>query len=100
MLNLLLILNYCLAPRATLIAENLALRQQVEVLKRHAPRLELRRRDRLFWVILRRLWSGWHSSLVLVSPETGVARMDGLIYAVIAEVISLHGTVAARLTSG
>jgi hypothetical protein len=42
MLNLLLILKYLLAPRATLIAENMALRQQVEVLKRHAPRLTLR----------------------------------------------------------
>lgn len=70
MLNLLLILKLLLAPRATLVAENLALRQQVEVLKRHAPRLKLRRRDRLFWVILQRLWSGWRSSLIIVNPET------------------------------
>ena len=35
---LFLILKDSLAPRATRIAENLALRQQVEVLKRHAPR--------------------------------------------------------------
>jgi len=67
---LFLILKYSLAPRATLIAENLALRQQVEVLKRHAPRLKLRRRDRIFWVLLQRFWKGWRSSLILVNPST------------------------------
>lgn len=67
---LLLILKYSLAPRATLIAENLALRQQVEVLKRHAPRLMLRRRDRIFWILLRRFWKGWRSSLIIVEPTT------------------------------
>ncbi len=67
---LLLILKYALAPRATLVAENIALMQQVEVLRRHAPRLKLRCRDRIFWVHLQRLWSGWRSSLVIVKPTT------------------------------
>ena len=28
--------------------------------------------DRLFWVTLRRLWSGWRKPLVVVTPETVV----------------------------
>ena len=26
--------------------------------------------DRLFWVVLSRLWSGWREILVIVKPET------------------------------
>ena len=58
--------------RAALALENLALRQQLAVLHRSAPRPKLRWRDRLFWVWLSRLWSGWREVLVLVKPETVV----------------------------
>ena len=61
-----------LAGRATLLAENLALRQQLAVLHRNAGRPRLRRRDRIFWVWLSGLWTGWRSALVLVQPETVV----------------------------
>jgi putative transposase len=56
--------------RSQLALENLALRQQLAVLSRERPRTALRRRDRLFWVCLSKLWSGWRSALVLVQPET------------------------------
>jgi hypothetical protein len=36
--------------------ENLALRQQVAVFKQSVKRPKLRPRDRLFWVLLSRLW--------------------------------------------
>src|SRR4029453_6888409 len=42
-----------------LVLENLALRHQLAVLQRSAPRLRLRRSDRLLWVLLARLWRGW-----------------------------------------
>jgi len=29
--------------------------------------------DRLFWILLRRLWSGWDRSLIVVKPETVIA---------------------------
>jgi hypothetical protein len=45
-----------------LVLENLALRHQLAV-QRSAPRLRLRRSDRLFWVLLSRLWSGWSDGL-------------------------------------
>ena len=46
-----------------LVAENLALRQQLAVLLRENPRPRLRWRDRLFWVWLSRLFSGWRQWL-------------------------------------
>jgi putative transposase len=56
--------------RASLVAENLALRQQLAVLRRAAPRPRLRPVDRAFWVVLSRAWSRWADTLVVVKPET------------------------------
>ena len=60
------------AARAALVAENLALRQQLGVLRRNALVPRLRRGDRIFWVWLSRLWTGWRSALVIVQPDTVV----------------------------
>ena len=59
-----------LVSRASLAAENVALRQQLNVLQRTVKRPKLRWRDRLFWVWLSRLWAGWRTCLMLVKPET------------------------------
>jgi hypothetical protein len=67
------VLRLMLLPRSQLVLENLALRQQLAVLSRQRPRPSLRRRDRLFWVCLSRLYAAWRSALVVVQPET-VAR--------------------------
>jgi hypothetical protein len=56
---------------ADLAAENLALRQQVAVLRRTVARPRLRIRDRLFWVVLSRIWGGWRGCLLIVRPATG-----------------------------
>ena len=61
-----------LAGQAGLAAENLALRHQLTVLQRSAKRAKLHRRDRIFWVWLSRLWSGWRSALLIVQPATVV----------------------------
>ena len=58
------------AGRSALMAENLALRQQLIVLQRSAKRPRLRQRDRVFWVWLSRVWKDWRSHLVIVKPET------------------------------
>ncbi len=58
--------------RHSLLLENLALRQQLVVLKRRHPRPSLGLFDKLFWVITRRVWSAWKDSLILVTPETVV----------------------------
>ena len=62
-----------LAPRAMIAAENLALRQQLAVLQVSAKHPRLRKRDRIFWVWLSRIWSGWRSCLMIVKPETVIA---------------------------
>src|SRR5215469_2820356 len=58
--------------RQSLLLENLALRQQVSVLKRKNPRPKLTRCDRCFWIAVSRFWSEWKNSLLLVKPETVV----------------------------
>ena len=59
-----------LRSRAAIAAENLALRQQLGVLQRSVNRPKLRKRDRIFWVWLSRLWADWRSCLMMVKPET------------------------------
>ena len=61
-----------LRARRSLLLENLALRQQLAVLKRRHPRPRLELLDKLFWVAVRRFWSGWKQALLIVSPETVV----------------------------
>lgn len=56
--------------RFHLALENLALRQQLDVLHRSGKRPKLRQRDRIFWVLLSAIWPDWRSSLVIVKPET------------------------------
>ena len=58
--------------RRTLLLENLALRQQVSVLKRKNRRPKLTKLDRCFWIVVSRIWSDWKNSLLLVKPETVV----------------------------
>jgi len=53
--------------------ENLALRQQLAVLKRKHPKPALGAVDKLFWVLARRFWPQWKEMLIIVLPET-VAR--------------------------
>src|SRR2546427_3444233 len=55
-----------------LALENLALRQQLAVWKARQPRPRLTAMDRIFWVVLSRLWKGWRNSLQVVRPETVV----------------------------
>jgi hypothetical protein len=61
------------AGSAALALENAALRHQLMVLQRSVSRPRLRRRDRIFWVWLTRLWASWRSSLVIVQPATVLA---------------------------
>src|SRR5215469_3055828 len=54
--------------------ENVALRHQLAVLRRSAPkRLKINATDRLLWVWLQCLWDGWKTALTIVQPETVVA---------------------------
>jgi len=64
--------------RRDLALENLALRQQLGVLKRRKGVPKLRRKDRLFWVVLSRIWTPWRRALHLVNAETVVGWQRGV----------------------
>jgi hypothetical protein len=67
-----LILNIFLRPQKDfdLALENLALRQQLAIWKRHMKRPQIRTKDRLFWIMLCRFWRNWQEPLIVVKPET------------------------------
>jgi transposase InsO family protein len=66
------VLRLLLLPRSQLVLENLALRQQLAVLRRSIRRPRLRPCDRVFWVWLSRCWAGWKDALAIVTPATVV----------------------------
>ena len=65
-------LSRCLHSRRSLLLENLALRQQLAVLKHKHPKPKLSPLDKIFWVLVRRFWSTWKQALIVVTPETVV----------------------------
>jgi putative transposase len=72
LLYLLRVLPVLCGGQRQLALENLALRQPLAVYKRTVARPRLRRRDRLFWAWLARVWIGWRRSRVIVTPDTVV----------------------------
>jgi len=70
LLHLLRLLPFLCGGHRQLALENLALRHQLAVYRRTKPRPKLRTMDRLFWVGLARVWTGWRQSLVIVAPAT------------------------------
>ena len=72
--------------RAALHLEVLALRHQLQVLRRSQPRRpRLTSANRWVWAWLSHAWSNWRTAVVIVKPETVVAR---------ASAYSGHGKVA------
>src|SRR2546428_1457633 len=67
----------CLRTHRELALENLALRQQLAVWKARRPRPRLTEADRIFWVLLSRVWTSWQHSLHVVRPETVVGWHRG-----------------------
>ena len=69
---LMLFIRGVLQDRTELAAENLALRQQLAILQQKSKTPRLRRRDRIFWALLSRIWADWRSALLIVQPDTVV----------------------------
>lgn len=55
-----------------LTLENLALRQQVVMLKRTVKRARPNRTDRLFWIAFSRFVANWRDSVIAIHPDTVV----------------------------
>jgi putative transposase len=70
LLHLLRLLPFVFGGHRQLALENLALREQLAVYKRTVTRPKLRTTDRLFWIVLARIWAGWRRPLVIVTPDT------------------------------
>ncbi len=66
------VVRVLISKKADLVAENLALRQQLIVLRRRTGRPRLLKQDRIFWLWLARSWSRWRDSLIVVKPGTVV----------------------------
>jgi transposase InsO family protein len=62
-------LSFC-RPRHDLALEVLALRHQLMVLQRQAPRPKLHRSDRYLWLLLLKVWPNWRTPLMIFQPET------------------------------
>jgi hypothetical protein len=58
-------LRSAFCAREDLILENLALRQQLLALHSQRPRRRLTAWHKLFWVVLRSLWTRWKEPLIL-----------------------------------
>ena len=72
--SVLTILCSSFRTRAALQLEILALRHQINVLRRsQRARVRLTALDRFLWAWLPHLWSGWRSALIIVKPETVMA---------------------------
>ena len=75
--HLFVLIRALVLHRDKLALENLALRQQLAVLKRSVKRPKINDSDRVFWILLHRLWKEWSGSLIFVRPDT-VIDQSGL----------------------
>src|SRR5260370_22635477 len=73
--------------------------RQLQVLKRRHPRPRLDLVDKLFWVAVRRFWSGWQQSLIAVTPETVVRWHRGGFYLYWELISKVRRPVGSRQTS-
>jgi len=65
-----IILSVIIGNHSAIITENMALRHQISVLKRTAKKPKIKMHDRLFWILLSKLWNNWNNALFIVKPET------------------------------
>ena len=65
-------LRSCCRPRHELVLENLALRQQLAMLKRTSKRVQPSGGDRFFWIAFSRYFEGWRQLLLALHPDTVV----------------------------
>lgn len=76
-------MTHLLRGRQRLVLENLALRQQVAVLRCGVKRPQLHDRDRIFWSTMLRLLDTWREALHIVQPDTVVRSTKSLLTAAV-----------------
>ena len=65
--------------QSSLEAEIVSLRRQIVTLKRRlgSRRVKLTVSERMFWVMLSRIWPDWRQALYIVKPETVIRTEHG-----------------------
>jgi len=71
-LNIAAFVHFLLKSHRQLALENLALRQQLAMLKPSVKRPQVSTTDRLFWVLFSRYVEGWRSMLHALHPDNVV----------------------------
>src|SRR5499427_7965726 len=99
LLPLLGALRAAVRTHRNLALENLALRQQLALLRRRSKRPRFGSLDRAFWVWLSRRWAGWREALHIVRPETVIRwHRKGLPFVLDLEVQArANGSTANRI---
>jgi hypothetical protein len=64
--------RFLLSGHQAVAIENAALRMQIAAFQRKRKRPLLATWDRVFWITLRSLWSGWRHPLIYVQADTVV----------------------------
>ncbi|MGA1868472.1 MAG: hypothetical protein ACMUJM_07975 [bacterium] len=59
--------------RMSIQMENAALRHQLKVYKREDRKPKIKPTDRIFWLLISQIWSGWKDALYFVKPATVVS---------------------------
>jgi len=72
LLSIIRFIRLLLGGHQAIAIENAALRLQLAAFRRRRKRPVLTSLDRVFWITLRRLWSGWRVPLMYVQPDTVV----------------------------
>jgi hypothetical protein len=70
--HLLALIRALAIDRSMLALENIALRQQILVLKRTVTRPRINDSDRTFWILMHRLLRDWKNAIFIVKPATVV----------------------------
>src|SRR5215813_2210828 len=73
LLSIFRFIRLLLSGHQAIAIENAALRLQLAAFQRNRKQPVLTTFDRVFWITLRRLWSGWRRPLLYVQADT-VAR--------------------------
>jgi hypothetical protein len=85
-----------LAGHQDIALENATLRQQLTILKRQQPRPKLRRRDRLFWIALMKIWKQWKTVARRRTTRYFCELAAAAIQAVLEEAVPEEGTRASE----
>src|ERR1035437_4661773 len=56
--------------KAQLQLEIIFLRKQLEILNRSNKKIQIRNRDRIFFVFMKNIFNRWKESLIIIKPET------------------------------